>query len=85
MATERPRFDLFSPQEKEPKENELYDVALDVYRIWHAVLGEHRDIIDFDLREGPESGESLASRMIIGSPNPKERKMHVYVLSRLLE
>ena len=85
MATERPKFDLFSPEERRLTEDELYDNALDVYRIWHAVLGRHRDIIDFDLREGPESGESLTSKMIIGSPNPKERSMHVTVLGRLLE
>ena len=85
MATERSKFDLFSPEERRLTEDELYDTALDVYRIWHAVLGRHRDIIDFDLREGPESGESLASKMIIGSPNPKERSMHVTVLGRLLE
>ncbi len=65
MATERSKFDLFSPEERRLTEDELYDTALDVYRIWHAVLGRHRDIIDFDLREGPESGESLASKMII--------------------
>src|SRR3990167_3869691 len=85
MATERRNYDLFSPEERRLTENQLYDIALDVYRFWHANLGRHRDIIDFDLREGTDFGEQLTSRWSINPPSRRERSEYVSVLSRLLE
>ena len=85
MATERRDYDLFSPEERRLTENQLYDIALDVYRFWHASLGRHRDIIDFDLREGTDFGEQLTSRWSINRPSRAERSEYVSVLGRLLE
>jgi len=84
MTTERDNPELYFLKEK-VSEHTIYDAAMDVYRVWHAVSGKDRDIIDFDLREGPDPSESLTTMMITGNPTSQERSRHVAVLSRLVE
>lgn len=66
-------------------EREICNEALEVYRHWHAVLGEHRDIIDFDLREKPERGEEILAEMFKRAPDRTQRSSHVALVGRLLE
>src|SRR3989344_4728103 len=75
----------FLNPERVLSEREICNEALEVYRHWHAVLGEHRDIIDFDLREKPERGEQILAEMFQRAPTRIQLSSHVEIVGRLLE
>lgn len=74
---ERARWGVFPfgrKEENRPLVDVAYDSALAAYRAWHGLEGRKRDIIDFDLTEGPSESDRKREEWTHSLPTAEERR-----------